>query len=128
VGGIRIIALNNADFVLSEEDYGFLEESLKTDLRKIITMHRPVNYLNPLYTTPLRDENGRFRSLVEKGGVSAVLTGHEHHYGYYEINGVKYIVSGGAGGKLNTTTDNNYHHFIIIKAGKETFEFKVEKI
>jgi hypothetical protein len=37
-------------------------------------------------------------------------------------------VSGGAGGKLNTNTDNNYHHFILIKAGKETFEFKVENI
>ena len=128
VGGIRIIALNNADFAMSEEDYGFLEESLKTDLRKIITMHRPVNYLNPLYTTPLRDETGRFRSLVEKGGVTAVLTGHEHHFGHYEINGIHYIVSGGAGGKLNTNTDNNYHHFILIKAGQDTFKFKVENI
>ncbi|MEW6200564.1 MAG: metallophosphoesterase [bacterium] len=128
VDGIRIIALNNADFAMPEEDYKFLEESLKTDLQKIIVMHRPANYLNPLYTTPMEDKIGRFRALVENGGVTAVLTGHEHHYGYYEINGVKYIVSGGAGGKLNTTTENNYHHFLLIKAGREMFNFIVEKI
>jgi predicted phosphodiesterase len=127
-GGIRIIALDDANYGLPEEDCAFLEESLKTDLLKIITMHRPAGYLNPLYTTPLRDESGRFRELVEKGGGAAVLTGHEHHYGYYEINGVKYIVSGGAGGKLNTNTDNNFHHFLHIKAGKNSFDFSVEKI
>jgi len=127
-GGVRIIALNNADFTLSGEDYGFLEESLETDLRKIITMHRPVNYINPLYSTPLEDKTGRFRALVEKGGVTAVLTGHEHHYGLYEINGVKYIVSGGAGGRLNDTTENNFHHFLRIRAGKDSFDFQVEKI
>jgi len=127
-GAVRIIALNNANYTLSEEDYVFLEESLKTDLRKIIAMHRPANYLNPLYTTPMEDKTGRFRALVEKGGVTAVLTGHEHHYGHYEINGVEYIVSGGAGGKLNTVTENNFHHFLIIKAGSRTFEYTVEKI
>ncbi len=128
VGGIRIIALNNANHILSEEDYLFLEESLKTDLLKIVTMHRPVNYLNPLYETPMDDKTGRFRALVEKGGVTVVLTGHEHHYGYYEINGVKYIVSGGAGGRLNDNTENNFHHFLLIKAEKKTFNFTVEKI
>ncbi|MFA6449243.1 MAG: metallophosphoesterase [bacterium] len=127
-GGLRIIALNNANHFLLEEDYLFLEESLRTDLSKIVTMHRPVNYLNPLYETPMEDKTGRFRALVEKGGVTAVLTGHEHHYGFYEINGVKYIVSGGAGGRLNDNTENNFHHFLLIKAGKKTFNFNVEKI
>jgi len=127
-GPVRVIALDNAAFDMREEDYVFLEESLKTDLRKFVVMHRPTDYLIPEYTTPLNDKPGRFRKLVENGKVTAVLMGHEHHYGNYMVNGVRYIVSGGAGGKLNTNTINNFHHFMIIKAGKDTFDYQVEKI
>lgn len=127
-GPVRFICLNNADFKMSEESYDFLEEFLKTDKRKIIVMHRPPNYLNPLYSTPLEDEEGRFRKLVEEGGVTAVLTGHEHHSGIYKVGGVQYIVSGGAGGQLNTKTENNFHHIVHIHAGTYIFDFKVIKM
>ncbi len=127
-GGIRVIGLNNADFALSEEDYVFLEQSLDTGLTKIIAMHRPPDHLNPLYKTPMDDKTVRFRALVEKGGVAAVLTGHEHHYGRYKIGSVEYIVSGGAGGRLNNYTENNFHHFLLVEAGKDKFGHTVEKI
>lgn len=127
-GSVRFICLNNANHHLSEENYEFLEKSLKTDRRKIVVMHRPANYLNPIYSTPMEDEEGRFRKLVEEGGVTAVLTGHEHHSGIYKVGGVQYIVSGGAGGQLNTDTKNNFHHFVHTRVGKYVFDFKVMKI
>ncbi len=128
VGGVRIISLNNANKTLSEDDYKFLEDSLKTGLRKIVVMHRPVGYLNPAYEVPLDDPEGRFRTLIENGGVTAVMTGHEHHYGHYEVNGIKYIVSGGGGGMLSRGVDNTFHHFLIVRAGRDTFDYTVERV
>ncbi len=124
-GPARFIFLNNANFDLKDAQLGFLENALKTDLQKFIIMHRPVGYVNKLYITPLKGGSERFRELIEKAGVTAVMTGHEHHYGSYEVDGIKYIVSGGAGGRLNTNTKNNYHHYIIGNVGKDTFSFQV---
>jgi len=126
--GVRFIALNNANHILSDADYDLLEESLETDLKKVVFMHRPANFLNVRYDTPMRDDAGRFRSLIEKGGATAVLTGHEHHHAVYKINGVTHIVSGGAGGRLTPDIENNFHHFMLISAGKNTFDYRVEKI
>jgi 3',5'-cyclic-AMP phosphodiesterase len=126
-GPARFIFLNNADFELTEDQFVFLESALKTELRKFIIMHRPPNYLNALYTTPMGKSSERFRRMVESARVTAVLMGHEHHFGAYDIGGVKYIVSGGAGGKLNTTTDNNFHHFIIGHVSPSGFEYEIVK-
>ncbi|MFC1474883.1 metallophosphoesterase family protein [bacterium] len=128
VGSARIIALNNANHVLPDEQLVFLDEVLKTELKKIIIMHRPVDYLNPLYSTPMEKGSEKFRELVEEADVTAVLTGHEHHYAHYLINDVNYIVSGGAGGMLNIETKNNFHHFILVRVSRDKFDFKVVKI
>lgn len=126
-GPARIIVLNNANFELGDEQFGFLENALKTDLRKIVVMHRPPDYLNPLYDTPMRDSK-RFRELVESAGVTAVLMGHEHHFGDYKVGGVRYIVSGGAGGKLDDKCENEFHNFIIVKISPDKFEVTMEKL
>ncbi len=127
-GPARFIFLNNANFELEEEQFSFLENSLKTDLQKFIIMHRPPNYLNPLYTTPMDKSSQKFKKLIEEAKVTAVLMGHEHHFGIYEINGTKYIVSGGGGGMLNTTTENNYHHLILGQVSPLKFAFEVIKL
>lgn len=128
VGPARFIFLNNADFELTDDQFSFLENSLKTNLRKFIIMHRPPNYLNPLYTTPMDKSSGQFRELIKSAKVTAILMGHEHHFGVYEVDGVKYIVSGGAGGMLNTKTKNNYHHFIIGYVSPSEFKFEIVKL
>lgn len=127
-GPARFIALNNADFKLTDEQYEFLDAALRTDLNKFVFMHRPPNYLNPIYSTPMPDDGGRFRAAVENGGATAVLTGHEHHFGEYEAGGVRYIVSGGAGGRLNNDTENNFHHFMRITTGLGKFEYEAVEV
>ncbi len=127
-GPARFIFLNNAAFDMPEEAFVFLENAVKTDLKKFVIMHRPPDYLNPkYYKTPLHNSE-RFRSIVEAGKVTAVMMGHEHHYGYYEVGGVKYIVSGGAGGAVGDDIGNNYHHFILGHVSPAGFEFEVVKI
>jgi len=128
IGPARFIALNSAIAELPDEQLSFLETALDTDKMKFIFMHRPVNYLNPLYDTPIKKGSDRFRELVEAAGVTAVMTGHEHHYGHYEVGGVQYIVSGGAGGWLNDYTKNNFHHFILGRIEDGEFDYKVVKL
>ncbi|HOO57299.1 MAG TPA: metallophosphoesterase [bacterium] len=127
-GPARMIFLDNANHILPDDEYNFLEKALDTNLKKFIFMHRPPGYLNSKYITPMKDPDNRFAPMIEKGGVTAVMTGHEHHHGHYEKNGIHYIVSGGGGGKLNTYTDNNYHHIIHVRVGSNEFNFKVIKI
>ena len=127
-GPARFIFINNANYEPGEEQFVFLENALKTNLRKFVIMHRPINYLLPeFYTTPMA-QSERFKSLVEAGKVTAVFMGHEHHSGIYDIGGVKYIVAGGAGGKLDPAVPNSFHHFIIGRVSPAGFEFDIEKL
>jgi hypothetical protein len=47
--------------------------------------------------------------------VDAVYLSHIHSYFDYTKNGVRYIISGGAGAEL--MTQNSYYHYLIAKAG-----------
>lgn len=124
-GPARFIFLNCANHNLPDAQLDFLRDELKTDLQKFIVMHRPVGYLNELYDTPLKGGSERFRELIEDAGVTAVMTGHEHHHGYYEVNGIKFIVSGGAGGRLNKNTTGTFHHYIFGHVTDKSFNFDV---
>ena len=59
---------------------------------------------HPMYTNSLRGPQEGIRSafaeIVARHRVDLVLTGHEHQYERFRINGVNYVVSGGGGGQL----------------------------
>ena len=90
-------------------------------------MHRPAKGLNEQYTTPMNDSE-RFRDLMRRSHVKRVLNGHEHHYGRYEADGIVYITSGGAGGRLNDNTENNFHHFMHLRVHGNTIEEEIVKV
>jgi 3',5'-cyclic AMP phosphodiesterase CpdA len=63
-----------------------------------------------------KKEAERFESLMAEYHVNTVYLSHIHSYFDYSKDGVRYIVSGGAGAEL--LTRNSYYHFLIVKADK----------
>jgi hypothetical protein len=62
-----------------------------------------------------RQEAERFENLMTKYKADTVYLSHIHSYFDYTKNGVRYLISGGAGAEL--LTQNSYYHYLIAKAG-----------
>jgi len=66
--------------------------------------------------------------LLERYGVDLVLNGHNHNYQRSIVNGITYVVTGGAGGELvyiegpdpDTEAFYNGHHFVYFTVEGET--------
>ena len=62
-----------------------------------------------------KQEAQRFEDLMSQYKVATVYVSHIHSYYDYTKDGVRYIISGGAGAEL--LTQNSYYHYLIAKAG-----------
>ncbi len=62
-----------------------------------------------------KQEAQKFEKLMSQYKVIAVYLSHIHSYFDYKKDGVRYIISGGAGAEL--LTQNSYYHYLIAKAG-----------
>lgn len=62
-----------------------------------------------------KQEAQKFENLMSQYKVSDVYLSHIHSYFDYTKDGVRYIISGGAGAEL--LTQNSYYHYLIAKAG-----------
>lgn len=62
-----------------------------------------------------KNEAERFKNLMTKYKVDTVYLSHIHSYYDFTKNGVRYIISGGAGAEL--LTQNSYFHYLIAKIG-----------
>ncbi len=104
---------------LSPAEIRFLKETLKKFRRvkkKYILMHRPLWW-------PYEDHDlwmGKIHPLLKKYGVNAVFAGHYHEYEYREIDGIRYIVTGGGGAESSREEFNgSFPHFLYVKEGKD---------
>lgn len=52
--------------------------------------------------------------------IRAVFASHEHSYSYYEKEGVKYFISGGAGAELYSGYGGDFFHFMKISFYEDT--------
>ena len=127
VAHARFIMLNNANYDLGLKQWQFLEQALETDRIKFVIQHRPVEGVNSLYSTPMHDSE-KFITMMTCKGVSHVMCGHEHHYAKYEIDDTVYLVSGGAGGRLNDNTENNFHHFLHLQVRGDDVSFEIVRV
>lgn len=66
----------------------------------------------------LRD---RLHRLFVRKGVDAVFAGHEHTYKRMEVDGIDYVVTGGAGAPLYS----GFSHFMIVRVKGQRVEVKV---
>jgi len=62
-----------------------------------------------------KQEAQKFENLMAQYKVTVVYLSHIHSYFDYKKDGVRYIISGGAGAEL--LTQNSYYHYLIAKAG-----------
>ncbi|MFB0919966.1 MAG: metallophosphoesterase [Oscillospiraceae bacterium] len=62
-----------------------------------------------------KQEAQKFESLMSQYKVTTVYVSHIHSYFDYTKDGVRYIISGGAGAEL--LSQNSYYHYLIAKAG-----------
>lgn len=58
------------------------------------------------------EEAKRFESLMTQYHVDTVYLSHIHSYYDYQKDGVRYLISGGAGAEL--LTKNSYYHYLVV--------------
>lgn len=118
LGGCRFIILDNARGILTDEQLKWVEKLLKTNLIKFVFIHMPPNYgVWKVHCFQIKSKE--FMELMEKYKVDYVFCGHIHAYHTEEVNGVKYVITGGAGAPLYKFPGMGaFHHAVKIKVSK----------
>lgn len=121
-GNAKFICLDaNLDYSIGSDQHNWMLEELQCNDRQWLFMffHQPpwtnawsADYYIPLTTYFLYQGNEDMRTdlvpYFEQYNVDFVLNGHSHCYQRGELNGVKYIISGGAGASsLDFNTNSN---------------------
>lgn len=91
---------------LSPEQMNWLVNDLNANTLEtiVVFMHYPV-FPAGVYT-PLRNA-GKFHDLMTKHNVTLVFSGHEHLFYETDQDGVRYVVTGGAGSRLHNIDNPN---------------------
>ncbi|MBM3271618.1 MAG: metallophosphoesterase family protein [Candidatus Sericytochromatia bacterium] len=114
--GVHFILLNDEKGRMGEDLFSKLEADLEANKGKttLIALHVPVfvaklhgyvklKDLVPFGTATVsmsdKQEVERFKALMKKYGVAAVLSGHTHAPSQATIDGTQYVVAGAVGGK-----------------------------
>lgn len=86
--------------VITDEQFEWLEDKLKTDKIKMIFMHAPILTRN--WIVSMNDEDSkRLIDLCDKYNVSKVFFGHIHIYDKLTRGDTDYVVTGGSGEELS---------------------------
>lgn len=142
--GVRFIFLDteaNPDDVTDQ--VAWLKRELTSEASRsanfrIAVMHKPP-YTNR-WDSPNRRYDGegavrrRFVPLFSAHGVDLVVAGHAHCYQRRDFEGVRYVVVGGGGGRLDAykvaswpmTVDWVGHHFAVMDVDGERLTWRVE--
>lgn len=112
-------------------------EWLKEDLKKSrAARHKFVFLHRPLY--PVDGHMGRsldqhpaerdaLHRLFVQNRITAVFAGHEHLFHTQIKNGVRYVITGGAGAFLYPSVEGkgDFHHFVLVSVDGDKLEMKV---
>jgi predicted phosphodiesterase len=143
-GNSRFIILNTNFPYKSGTDQGkWLRKELKSEEYQKATWHF-VFFHHPPYcegwgNPDYEGEIGVRMFLVpifEKYKVDIVFNGHAHDYERGELNGVKYIITGGGAGGLDSfqrdfphiTVYNSVHHFCVVEVNGNKLKFTARDI
>lgn len=112
--GCRFIGLDSSDRRLTPEQLDWLDQVLDTRQRKFIFTHVPPLFLKSILRSPEREYSGkqsdysgyftegseRFRALAAAHRIDRVYMGHIHAMAVAELDGVRYVLTGGGGSPL----------------------------
>ncbi|MFA6318987.1 MAG: metallophosphoesterase [Elusimicrobiota bacterium] len=130
--GWRFIVLDSSDRRLTPEQLAWLSRQLLTDLPVLVFTHVPPGYLRGVLVSAFEEKSynmsgffdegsADFRKLVEAAKVRRVYLGHIHALGTAEIDGVRYVLTGGGGSPLYPLPPGypkaRTTHFIGVEAG-----------
>ena len=123
LGQVHVTAFNSSASDISEEDLEWLENDLTESNAdwKFVFTHIPPFDPRPEENHTLLNAttSTRLISLFNHTGVSTVFTGHIHMYNQTMRNGVRYVISGGAGANLVAERDQGgLYHFINVTLNK----------
>ena len=130
-GNAAFIVLNDARLTITNDQFHWLQDTLRMARGRFahifVFMHIPP--FDPRegqsYCLP-KSDGEKFMALMEKFGVTYVFCGHIHCYFREVINGVIYIIAGGAGGGLKCP--DSFYHYVRVSVQGEVIEDSVIKV
>jgi 3',5'-cyclic-AMP phosphodiesterase len=127
---IRVIVLDNADYTLKPQQLDYLRQQLnnKRDLN-FVAIHIPPKTGRWTWHS-FKDSSADFMQILSANKVTLAFCGHIHQFDEDEINGVKYIITGGAGAPLNRWffPGDPVYHIIVVKVKNGTVSYDLIKI
>lgn len=130
-GNARFIILDTANYAYTERQFQWLEKLLQTPLKKIVLTHTPPRYgVWNHKLSPSAELSKRWMGLMEKYHADQVFLGHIHLYDARQINGVNYLVSGGAGAPLDKKPSfgQSLHHVVLVEIKGDQIQTKLVPI
>jgi len=118
-GSAHITVFNTSSGDVAEHELAWLEQDLSqtnSEYKFVFTHIPPFNPLSELDHSLINTTTStRLMALFEQEDVDVVFTGHIHVFNDSMINGVRYIVTGGAGASLYADEDHGgIYHFVNV--------------
>ena len=120
LGSAHFTVFNTSSSDVSSQEFSWLEQDLtrtEAEFRFVFTHIPPFDpRLGEEHSLINATTSSHLMSLFETHDVDAVFTGHIHMYNETEVNGVRYIITGGAGASLyaNEESGGIYHYMNVI--------------
>ena len=120
-GGVRFVGVDTSSLHFNETQQQWLAQQLEQASSRmqpiIVFTHTPPFDPRPGGNHSLlsSEEASSFHSLMVEYGVSLVVAGHIHIYNFTQLDGVRYLVSGGAGAALHAPPEEGgFYHYVRV--------------
>jgi 3',5'-cyclic-AMP phosphodiesterase len=127
---IRVIVLDNTGGSLKPGQIDYLRSQLlNRQALTFVALHIPPKTKRWTWHA-FSDGADALQRTLSASSVALAFFGHIHQYDVDEINGVKYIVTGGAGAPLNRffLPGKPVYHIIVVKVKDGTVSYTVENV
>lgn len=133
-GPARFIVLDNSTARLGDQQLQYLEDQLKTaPTHKFVFMHMPPYTPWWKFSGFGNPDWGKLHALCKKYQVTRVYFGHLHLYDRRVIDGVTYVITGGAGSPLYQIPGyydeqgGSFHHFVRVHVSPDGVRDEIVK-
>ncbi len=131
-GPLRLIILDSSRAKLTRAQLRWLNLALKTPLKKIVLTHMPPMGLRFWKDLPISCRGGfvkgskAFIELMARHQVDRVYTGHIHAFAVCDLQGVRYVLTGGGGSPLFPSgVADKFYHSLTVSVSPEGIKDKV---
>jgi predicted MPP superfamily phosphohydrolase len=127
---IRVIVLDNADYILKPQQLDYLRQQLNNKRSlNFVTIHIPPKTGRWTWHS-FKEGAADFTQILSDKKVTLAFCGHIHQFDEDEINGVKYVITGGAGAPLNRWffSGKPVYHIIVVRVKNGAVSYDVVKV